>query len=107
MRINKLLLIAILSFFLLACGTYQQTLQVDDKAYVLLIGNPEGNVVTIDGSKSIDLANETTSYNLNGETATKIQVTIGSHTVTIIKNGKMVVKRKFYVSTGHSFEIQI
>ncbi|NOR42349.1 MAG: hypothetical protein GQ572_03360 [Gammaproteobacteria bacterium] len=104
---KKLLIIIMALFMLTSCGTYRQSVLVDDKAYLLLIGDPMNNVVTIDNNKPIDLAQETTSYDLNGKTATKIEVSIGSHTVKITKGGVLTVNRKFYVSTGTSFEVQL
>lgn len=104
---KKLLLIVVALFIITGCGTYRETVQVDDKAYLLLIGEPDGNIVTIDGGKPIELGKETTSYYLNGKTATKIEVSIGSHTVKVTKAGVLTVNRKFYVSTGTSFEVQL
>lgn len=104
---KKLLLIFVALFMVTACGTYSETVQVDDKAYLLLIGEPDGNMVTIDDGKPIVLGKETTSFYLNGKTATKIEVSIGSHTVKVTKAGVLTVNRKFYVSTGTSFEVQL
>jgi uncharacterized protein YxeA len=104
---KKLLIIIMALFMITSCGTYRQSVQVDDNAYLLLIGDPKGSVVTIDNGKPIDLSQETTSYDLNGKTATKIQLSIGSHTVKITKGGEITVNRKFYVSTGTSFEVQL
>lgn len=103
---NILMIISAL-FLLVGCGTYSQTVQVDDNAYLLLIGEPSGHVVTIDAGQPIDLSNDTTSFNLNGKTATKIQVLTGTHSVKIVKDGNLLVNRKFYVSTGTSFEVQL
>ena len=104
---KNLLMMVVALFMLSGCGSYSQSVQVDDKAYLLLIGDPDGNVVTIDAGKPIDLTNETTPFDLDGRTATKIQVSIGSHTVKVTRNGVLVVNRKFYVSTGTSFEVQL
>jgi len=104
----KILLIILgIMLTLTACGMYQQTVQVDDKAYLLIIGDPSGNVVTIDNAKPIELEKDTVSFDLNGATATKIEITIGAHTVKIVKNGKLKVNRKFYVSTGNNFEVRL
>lgn len=104
---KKLFLIVVALFMVTGCGTYRDAVQVDDKAYLLLIGDPAGNIVTIDDGKPIELGKDTTSYYLNGKTATKIEVSTGSHTVKITKAGKLTVNRKFYVSTGTSFEVQL
>lgn len=97
----------VLMLALVGCGTYNEAVQVDDHAYLLLIGNPDGNVVVIDDGNPIDLAKDTTSFSLNGKKATKIQVPIGKHTVKIIKNGVLTVNRNFFVSTGTSFEVEL
>ncbi len=107
MYMRNILLIIGALFLLVGCGTYSQSVQVDDNAYLLLIGDPTGHIVTIDTGQPIKLSNETTSFNLNGKTATKIQVPTGTHSVKIIKDGVLVINRKFYVSTGTSFEVQL
>lgn len=95
------------TFTLIGCGTYNEAVQVDDHAYLLLIGNPDGNVVEIDNGGPIDLAKDMKSFSLNGKQATKIQVSIGKHTVRITRGGVVVVNRAFYVSTGTSFEVEL
>lgn len=107
MIMKKLLLIIVALLMVTSCGTYRQATQVDDKAYLLLIGDPDGNIVTIDNGKPIDLVEETTSFDLNGKTATKIQVTIGTHTIVVTKKGILTVNRKIFVSSGQSFEVQL
>jgi len=103
------ILLTILSIILAltACGSYQETVQIDDKSYLLIIGDPSDSVVIIDDGKPLELGKDTVSFDLNGVTATKIEITIGSHTVKIIKNGKIKVNRKFYVSTGNSFKVSL
>ena len=104
---KKIILLLVLAIALSACGTYQQTVQVSDKAYLLIIGEPAGNVVTIDDGKPLTLEKDTVSFDLNGQTATKIEVSIGSHTVKITNNGQLKANRKFYVSNGNSFEVKL
>ncbi len=104
---KKLILLFAMTLMLTACGTYQQTVQVSDKAYLLIIGEPDGGVVTIDDGKPLMMEKDTVSFDLNGQTATKIEISIGSHTVKITKNGELKVSRKFYVSNGNSFEVRL
>jgi uncharacterized protein YcfL len=104
---KKLILLFGLVLMLSACGSYQQTVQVSDKAYLLIIGEPAGGVVTIDNGKPLVMEKDTVSFDLNGQTATKIEISIGSHTVNITKNGELKVHRKFYVSNGNSFEVRL
>jgi uncharacterized protein YcfL len=105
---NVLILMGfLLSLALVGCGSYNQAVQVDDHAYLLLIGNPDGNIVVIDDGNPIDLEKDTTSFSLNGKQATKIQISIGKHTVKVTKSGALTVNRAFYVSTGTSFEVEL
>lgn len=104
---KKFSLILGMILILTACGSYQQTVQVQDKSYLLILGDPSGSILTLDNGKPIKLGVETTSFDLHGRTATKIQIPIGSHTVKIIKNGEVRVHRKFYISNGNSFEVEM
>ncbi len=97
----------VLSLSLTACGTYQQTVQVDDKAYLLVIGQADGSILTIDNDRPMEMGKDTKSFDLHGETATKIQVPVGMHTVKITRNGVLMVDRKFFVSNGTSFEVRL
>ena len=104
---KKISLILGIVLTLTACGSYQQTVQVKDKSYLLILGDPTGGILTIDSGKPIKLGVDTTSFDLYGKTATKIQIQIGTHTVKIIKNGEIKVHRKFYISNGNSFEVEM
>jgi len=104
---KKLSLILGLILTLTACGSYQQTVQVQDKSYLLIIGDPSGSILTIDNGQPIKLGVDTSSFDLYGKTATKIQIEIGTHTIKIIKNGEVIIHRKFYVSNGNSFEVEM
>lgn len=104
---KKLSLILGMFLALTACGSYQQTVQVQDKAYLLIIGDPSGSILTIDNGNPIKLGIDTSSFDLYGKTATKIQIQIGTHTVKIVKNGEIKVYRKFYISNGNSFEVEM
>lgn len=104
---KKLFLVLGMVLALAGCGTYEQTVQVDDKAYLLIIGDPAGGIATIDNGTPLTLGKDTVSFDLNGQTATKIEIPIGSHTIRITKNGELRVNRKFYVSTGNSFEVRL
>lgn len=98
--------ITVILVLLSGCSTYNQAVQLDDRAYLLLIGYPGGNIVTIDNGEPINLSEDTQSYILNGQEATKIEIPVGQHEVKIINNGNVTVKRSFYVSSGNSFEVK-
>ena len=104
---QRAFVLLLLLFGFTACGTFKQTTLVDDKAYVILLGDPNGHVVEIDGGQPIHLGRDTSSFNLDGVTATKIQVSIGKHTIKVTKDNELRVKRAFYVATGNTFEVQL
>jgi hypothetical protein len=106
----KTLKISAILFFLSvlsACGSYNQVVQVNDQAFLLLIGNPHNSILYIDSGPAINLSADTISFNLNGSKATKIAIPIGNHTIKIEKNGKAIINRVFFVSTGDSFEVKL
>jgi len=104
---NKVLMIIIGLLMISGCGKYNQTVQVSDGAYLLLIGDPAGNVISIDNNEPINLEQKTKSFYLNGKTATKIKIQTGTHILKVVKNGVVTINRKFYVSTGTSFEVDL
>lgn len=104
---KQALLIIVGLLMITGCGKYSQTVQVSDDAYLLLIGDTTGYVVVIDNDSPIDLENDTTSFGLNGKTATKIKILTGTHTLKVTKNGNVTINRKFFVSTGTSFEVNL
>ncbi|MCP4487866.1 MAG: hypothetical protein GY820_11190 [Gammaproteobacteria bacterium] len=104
---KNLFLLFGMALALTACGTFEQTVQVSDKAYLLIIGDPEGCVVSIDDNRPLTLEQDTVSFDLNGQTSTKIEISIGSHSVKITRNGVLRVHRNFYVSNGNSFEVRL
>jgi len=104
---KNLLLVFSLLLTITACGSYQQTVQVQDKSYLLIMGDPTGSVLTIDNGDPIKLGVDTSSFDLYGKTATKIQIKVGTHTIKIVKNGEIKVHRKVYVSNGNNFEVEM
>lgn len=105
---KKVIFSVMLLLSLTGCGTYRQSVQVEDNAYLLLIGYPQGQeVLIIDDSEQIDLVNDVQSFDLNGKNAIKIQISAGTHNIKIIRDGAISVDRNFYVSTGNSFEVQL
>ena len=107
MKFIQKLVVSLWLLSLTACGTYNQSIQVNDRAYLLLIGDPFNKIVTIDNQNPIELELDTVSFNLNGQKATKIEIPIGKHTVKITYNGVEIVNRIFYVTNGNSFEVKL
>jgi len=100
-------LIILCSLGLSACGTYQETVQVDDKAYLMVVGTPTGCVSVLDNVTTLHLGKDTKAYDLNGRTVTKIEIARGAHEVKITCQGQLRVHRKFYVTNGNSFEVNL
>jgi len=90
--------------FLSACSTsFTEVKQIDDKAYLQLTGVIANGTLTIDG-QAIDLASAET-FKLDGNAVAKFELASGNHMIEVSKNGKVVVKRKIYVSNGNVFEV--
>ena len=62
-------------------------------------------MLTIDGHQVGVLGESLESFDLNGRTATRIQILPGTHEITLTRAGKMIMHRKIYVSDGHDFEV--
>jgi hypothetical protein len=101
------LLFAFVLPFISGCGTYQATTQVDDKAYVQIMGKPNAETIEIDGHSVGVLGDQLKSFYLNGRTATKIQIAKGTHRIKILRDGKVIVYRTFFVSSGNVFEVDL
>ncbi|WP_115717786.1 hypothetical protein [Gallaecimonas mangrovi] len=105
---KKILMVAI-AMVLSACSThFSTTTQVDDKAYLLLTGNINGATLIIDEQPDINLdSSNIRRYTEGDETVVKFAVNVGNHLVEITKAGKVLVKRKIYVTNGNSFEVRV
>lgn len=103
----KKILMMGLALLLSACSThFSTTTQVDDKAYLLLTGNTQGAMLTIDDQPQINL-DESNHYTQGDERVIKFQMDVGSHQVEVQKNGQVLVKRKIYVTNGNTFEVRV
>ena len=128
--IAQLLLSFVFILGLFGCGTYSQSVQVDDNAYILLTGdNFNGKVLVLNDEQEVQLMDRVTpasgvanqqpqnnysnipgraiSFDLNGRNAVKIQIPAGKHNVKVYDNGSLIVNRDFYVSTQTSFEVAL
>lgn len=107
LSLTPILFFCLVPFLTAGCGTYRQVAQVDDHAFLLLLGQVHGHTLIIDKNPPIQLGVETRSYNLNGIAATKIEISIGGHEITIANWSGVVISRKFYVATGESYEVKL
>ena len=101
------LFILSLALLLVSCGSFKSQTQVDNYSYLQIVGEVDGEELSIDGRGGIVLGDTTESFDLNGKTVTKIRVEKGKHTMKISRNGKLIVNRVFYVSEGNIFEVEL
>ncbi|MCB5226437.1 MAG: hypothetical protein NWQ54_15900 [Paraglaciecola sp.] len=103
----KIFLVSLLVLLLTACSSsFQTSTQVDDKAYLQLVGNFSGAVLRLDNDDGIDLESMKT-FKLKGEKVAKLSVTTGTHQVIVERSGQIIVNRKIYVTNGNTFELRI
>ena len=107
MRAKFLIFPVALLVLLVGCGTYSHQVASDGSSYLLLIGEPEGESVKIDGAAPFVLGKNTESFDLNGREATKIRIPRGKHRVKITRGGNLLLDRVFFISEGQSFELEI
>lgn len=105
----KGLIFVLFSFLMLGCtSSYESVTQVDDtKAFVLLTGNFEGASMQINTNTPITLADNIETFTLDGKEVAKFEVTSGTNTIKIYKNGALVVNRKLYITNGNSIEVNV
>lgn len=104
---NFLIIIPLL--ILCSCGgkNYTKT-QVENFSYLLIKGDSANEQVFIDNSTPIVLGDDTEEYELDeGVNASKIQIKDGTHEIKIVRDGKVIIQRKFYVTPGDTFEVNL
>lgn len=110
-KLNSLkgLIFVLFSLLMFGCtSSYESVTQVDDtKAYVLLTGNFEGASLQINTNNPITLADNIETYILDGKEVAKFEVTAGTNTIKVIKDGALVVNRKLYISNGNAIEVDV
>ena len=106
---KKLILLISIVFFFTACGGKNYTVsQVSSHAYLLIKGETTKEKLFLDSSRVIVLGKDTDSYTLdNGENANKIRISEGTHLLKITREGKVIINRKFFVSPGNTFEVNL
>jgi hypothetical protein len=105
----KGIIFVLFSVLMLGCtSSYESVTQVDDtKAFVLLTGNFENASLQINTNSPITLTDNIETFMLDGKKVAKFEVTAGTNTVKVFKNGALVVNRKLYVTNGNSFEVNV
>ncbi|MEI8631193.1 hypothetical protein P4S72_01985 [Vibrio sp. PP-XX7] len=100
----------LLSLFMLmtlvGCSTnFSETKQLDDIAYIQLIGSLSNVSLTIDGN-TVDVS-KMKSFQLDERKTTKFQILTGTHQIEVLKNNHLIMKRQIFISNGNTFEVQL
>ena len=103
----RALILSCCVLLLTACGSFHETVQKDDVAWLQMIGQPQGELLYIDDSSPLVLGKDTRSFDLNGKVATKISIGTGMHELRVVRGNSTVIHRKFYVSSGNVFEVNL
>ena len=96
----------LITLTLSACGSYQQTIQVDDQSYIQLSGDPEGVEIILNGN-NLGKVEDFDSYDLDGTKMTRFETTPGTHIIELTRSGETLIKRKIYVTEGNAFEVKL
>jgi hypothetical protein len=107
MTFTRALLLTVLAVLITACSSYQTVSQVDDGAYLSILGEPSGELLTVDSGTPVILGKDTTSFNFNGTRVTKIKLTPGVHEIRIEKDGMLILNKKIYLTDGESSEVRL
>lgn len=106
---KKIIAYFIVSLSLFSCGGKNFIVnQVEKHSYVLIKGESKKEQVIIDNGQPLVLGTDTKEYKLDdGVNASKLQINEGTHTIKIIRDGNVIIERKFYVTPGDSFEVNL
>lgn len=93
--------------FLSGCTTsYTSTTQVEDSGFILLKGNYNNTILYIDdAATSIDAT--VVQYELNGNMVSKFPISVGTHTIRVIKNDTTLINKKILLSNAQTVEIVV
>lgn len=98
MRHTLLWYLGILAMFISSCGGYSESVtQLNSNGEIRFIGNTIGAVVTIDDGYTFMLESGNIVY----------KVKTGAHTLTVKKNGQVVVARSVVIDSGATMEVEI
>ncbi|WP_133408044.1 hypothetical protein [Parashewanella tropica] len=106
---RKLFLLIFLAFSLVGCGSsYKASTQVAEGAFLQLSGDFWNTTLKIDGQTSMEISEDSVeSFDIGDKEVVRFDLTPGTHLVEILRGGKVVVKRKIYVSNGNVFEVNV
>lgn len=91
------LIAACLMVMLVACGYQEGIVQKSDKGYLKFSGKTENVSVKIDGAEPFSLKDGDVVYKL----------TPGKHTVTVSRNGQVVIDRVLIIDNQVTKEVEI
>lgn len=105
----KQLIAICVAITLMGCSTHFESVnQVNDSAFLQLEGQFLPTQLIIDNNPAIDLTEENVeTFLLNGKTVARFPISIGKHTIKILRNNKVVVNRNIYLSNDNTFEVVV
>lgn len=105
---------AVSAFILSSCGVGSYTISsgVDDKANICFVDNHSYDItVTIDGksfeTKTVTDKEYKTRRNMKKTAQYALPVSTGTHTISVVDDGKTVYSKKIVVSTGETKIIRL
>ncbi len=98
---KKVILVLFLLVFILSCGLKEGVIQKSDKSYLKFVGNLKNITVQIDDMQPLTINDSSSSNNR------AYQVKPGKHTITVSRDGQIIVKRLLFLDNGVTKEVQI
>jgi hypothetical protein len=107
---NKFILAIILSVFIIplsGCTTnYSSVTQVEDSGFILLKGNFNNTTLYVDDNEiTIDLS--VSQYMLDEQMVSKFPISVGVHSIKVMRDETTLVRKKILLSNGQTVEILV
>jgi hypothetical protein len=99
---KKVILITFLLLFLCSCGYNEGIVQKTERSYLKFVGNWQSAYIQVD-----DLKPFTLDEYYNSAEGKQYEVSPGKHSITVTKNGAVVVNRILFLDNQTTMEIAI
>lgn len=107
---NKFILAIILSVFIIplsgCTSNYSSVTQVEDSGFILLKGNFNNSTLYVDDIE-IAIDSTVTQYMLNEQMVSKFPISVGVHSIKVIRDDITLVRKKILLSNGQTVEILV
>jgi len=106
-QVSFFVVIVLLCSHLLGCATsYESNTQIDESGFLVISGNFLGTEMNVD-DKLIAIDQNTQTYIVDGSRVAKFPISVGSHVISIKRNGVTVFSKSVYLSNAQSVEISV